>query len=97
MSRRACPFESSDCKYFNSSTGCFQDTHHLMYPRADYRSRVEKEFRDLPENKVDICRQMHDECHAFDEIPVKPSMDVMRHAINESRVNRVVAYQEANQ
>lgn len=90
MSRGPCPFESPDCKYFDSPTGCFSDTHHLQYPRADYRSKLEKQFRELPENKVDICRDMHDECHAFEDLPLKPSLEVMRHTVNESRIQRLI-------
>lgn len=87
---KACPFESPDCKYFNNINGCHTSVHHEFYPRVDYKSPVEKRFRELPENKFEVCRQMHDEIHAHDEPPMKPSIEVMRHAVNESRVKRLL-------
>ena len=71
-----CPNPRPDCKYAELG-GCFSDTHHLFYPRRSYRSRVEQDFRELPENKVQICREEHDERHATEPIPKKPSREVM--------------------
>lgn len=90
MSRKACQFETPDCKYFNGAEGCHSSTHHEYWPRSDFTTPLEKSFRELPENKFDICRQMHDEIHAFDEPPIKPSIEVMREAVTQSRINRVL-------
>lgn len=71
MSREACPFSNDACKYFyypsfteEEDSGCFSDEHHLYYPRAKYVQGYEKKFRELPENKIQICRRIHDELHA---------------------------------
>jgi len=55
----------------------FQDTHHTAYPRRDYRTAVEKRWRELPVNKIQICRGLHDAIHASGYIPAKPSRDEM--------------------
>lgn len=88
MIGEGCPFESPSCKYFDG-VGCFTDRHHVFYPRTDYRSPVEKSFRNLPENVVDLPRCEHDELHATEEPPLKPSLEVMREAVNASRLQRL--------
>jgi hypothetical protein len=57
------------------------DTHHLWYPSNDYDDTLSAIFRNLPENKVEICRAAHEELHATQEEPVKPSREQMSHAI----------------
>lgn len=59
----------------------FSDLHHTYYPRSEYRTKVEKEFRELPENKVQLCRNEHQEIHATEPDPVKPSREYMIAAI----------------
>jgi hypothetical protein len=75
-----CPSPRPDCKYADGG-GCFSDTHHLFYPRRDYRTRVEREFRELPVNKEQICRSEHDERHAVEPVPQKPTKQEMLGAI----------------
>lgn len=58
------------------------DTHHLFYPRRAYRSGVEKRFRRLAINVVEMCVNDHRELHATQEPPVKPSRDEMLEALN---------------
>jgi hypothetical protein len=87
----ACPFETPDCKYFNLSSGCFSDIHHLYFPRREYRSPTEKRFRELSENKVQLCRQDHDDLHAVTDIPEKPDLEIMRQAIQEEKDRRLAA------
>jgi len=76
---RECPTPQEGCPY--AEQGCFSDTHHLFYPRRDYRRGVEKRFRELPENKEQICRWEHDERHATELPPEKPSREEMLRAI----------------
>ena len=74
MSRHECPFENENCKYYDSSTGCFSDTHHRFWPRDEYTSQVEKHFRG---SFVTLeCRAVHDEIHAQAQ-PEHPSRDEM--------------------
>lgn len=82
MERACTPNES--CPYY--STGCFEDTHHVFYPSGDYITPVERLFRNIPENKVEICRREHEDVHATEQPPLKPSYDVMEHAVIASGV-----------
>ena len=75
-----CPNPRPDCKYAELG-GCFSDTHHLFYPRRDYRRPTERDFRELPENKEQLCRAEHDERHATELPPEKPSRVEMLGAI----------------
>lgn len=51
------------------------DRHHLFWPRADYRTTVEKRFR--REFQMPINRGVHNEVHANIEPPIKPSRATM--------------------
>ncbi len=80
-----CDKNREGCPYYTS--GCRQNTHHLYYPRHDYKTKVERIFRDLPENKVQLCMDEHDEIHATELPPVKPPRDEMLLAIGNSAIN----------
>lgn len=66
--KAACPLMKSRC---------FSDTHHLAYEAKDYSTKVEKEWRELPFNKVQLCRAVHDAIHASGYKPEKPERAVM--------------------
>lgn len=51
---------------------CHTDVHHLAYPASDYKTRVERQWRELPINKVQLCRALHDAIHASGYVPEKP-------------------------
>lgn len=57
------------------------DVHHEYYPSSAYKTKLEKEFRELPINKEQICRCLHNAIHALEEPPKKPSVQEMRQAI----------------
>jgi len=59
--------------------------HHLYHPRRSFRSAIEKAFRDLPENKIQICERQHREIHANEEPPAKPEAQFMLDAIARAR------------
>lgn len=59
----------------------FSDSHHLYYPSSDYQTRVEKDYRELPHHKVQLCRNEHQEIHASQEPPTKPDRAEMVRAI----------------
>jgi hypothetical protein len=80
-----CPNASPECKYFESKHGCRTNTHHLYYPKNQYTTPVEREFRELPENKETLCMAEHDERHRTERPPEKPSRDEMLLAINGIR------------
>lgn len=66
-----------DCKYFNSDIGCHTDTHHLWSPRSEYKTSVEKQFRRLACNVMEMCRVEHEELHAVQPHPEKPPRSYM--------------------
>ena len=80
--RENCPIAHEGCKYHPN---CFADTDHYYYPKSDYKTPLEKEFRELPENKQQICREMHDLRHITETPPPKPDLNFMREAIRRYR------------
>lgn len=82
--KRDCPSASPECYY---APNCYSDLHHQYWYSYDYKTPLEKKFRELPQNKEQICRAEHDEIHATQEPPVKPSIDEMVDTIVESGVN----------
>lgn len=74
-----------DCKYYESGR-CREDTDHFYYPANQYTTPVERRFRDLPENKREICRTLHEERHATELPPPKPDLEVMEDALVASGV-----------
>ena len=74
---------SERCPYYE--TGGRMDTHHLWHPRKDYKTRVEKQFRSLPFNLVEMCRCEHEELHATQLPPPKPPIGFMRSEIERAK------------
>lgn len=64
--RRACPLAKH-----------FTDVHHTQFPASDYKTKVEKEWREQPFNKVQLCRSVHNAIHATGYIPDKPDRELM--------------------
>lgn len=75
-----------ECRYAPS---CYQDSHHVYFPRRDYKTKIEKQFRNLPENLVEMCRNDHDNLHATQTPPEKPSRDEMLVAISRTAIGEV--------
>lgn len=71
-----------DCPHLER--GCFEDVDHKYHPRRDYETEIEREFRELPENKTLTCRRVHDERHKYEEAPDKPSRGFMINAIRRA-------------
>lgn len=80
-----CPNASPECKYFESKHGCRTNIHHLYWPKRDYTTPIQREFRELPENKESLCMAEHDDKHRFESPPTMPSRDEMLVAINGMR------------
>lgn len=72
MARGECPTPRPECPYAERRGGCFSDEHHLYFPASDYCDIMGSEFRELPENKEQICRWDHDERHATELPPERP-------------------------
>lgn len=85
MSKEACPNENADCRYYPA---CFSDIDHYYFPARLYRRPIEKEFRQLPENKERKCRADHDERHATESPPPKPDLNFMLSAINRYKASQ---------
>lgn len=75
MERFPCDPER-ECR-LRETIGCFEDVHHKKWPRRDYRTPVEKEYRELEDNKELSCRDRHNEIHATQRPPEKPSREEM--------------------
>lgn len=58
----------------------FSDTHHEYWPRNMYRDGLGKTFRELPENKEQLCRNEHNQRHE-ESPPPRPGKQQMIQAI----------------
>lgn len=81
MSVSPCPNNERGCPYFE--VGCYADTHHVAWPKPDYTTPLEKTYRDLDENKIQLCRFDHDMEHEMPP-PEKPSREHMQQAIDRA-------------
>ncbi len=57
--------------------------HHLFWPRRDYQSDLERRFRTLPWNKVEMPAVAHEMLHRYAQPPRKPSLEEMLDAVEE--------------
>lgn len=73
------------CAVYRKIGKCFMDIHHLYHPRRDYKTKDEKEFRELDENKVNMCRDFHNMDHAVFPPPDKPDAEFIADAIKRVR------------
>lgn len=74
-----CP-EPQDCRY-RGTPECIVTTHHLWFSKRNYKTVIEKAFRELPENKESLPRCQHEALHRTTEAPEKPPLDNMIDAI----------------
>lgn len=75
--------EDTPCK-LRDIGGCFEDIHHEAHPRSEYRTALEKRFREHVMNKVLMCRAIHNDIHANNLVPVKPNPQEMRKLIEHN-------------
>jgi len=80
-----CPNASESCKYWESKHGCRTNIHHEFYPACDYTTPIQKEFRELPENKEALCMYEHELKHRTETPPEMPTRDEMLMVINGIR------------
>jgi len=82
MEREPCPPDmQARCPVFYQEGECYEDKHHRYWPAPDYRTKNEKEFRELEVNKIIICRWLHNTLHARALPPAKPEVSFMKKAI----------------
>ena len=55
--------------------------HHLYWPRRDYQTELERRFRTLPWNKVEMPALAHELLHRCSLPPRKPPMEEMLAAV----------------
>ena len=91
MSYTPCEKANEACRFYETELGCVSNTHHTYYPKRRYTTAVEKEFRNLPENKEQMCMAEHLELHATERPPQKPSREIMLQAIAAQVVAQEVA------
>lgn len=89
MENRPCQNPNNEnCPVFQVKGYCFEDVHHLYYPKSSYSNGFAQKFRELDENKVEICRDEHNEIHATERSPYRPSMNFIKEAIRKSNERR---------
>lgn len=76
MARGLCSAEArANCPIMQGCVG--SDVHHLAFPANRYRSRIEKQWRELDFNKEQIPRCLHNAIHSTGYIPDKPDREEM--------------------
>ena len=89
---KQCPLykeHASDCHHIKKCVAMYKKTghvlmtvHHKWWPKCDYTTPLEKRFRDLPDEKEELCRGKHDPEHEKDP-PRKPSREYMQKKVEE--------------
>ena len=51
--------------------------HHLYWPRRDYQTQLERRFRSLPWNKIDMPVDAHELIHRYAPPPAKPPEEML--------------------
>ena len=64
-----------------------RDRHHLYWPRRNYVTGLEKQFRNLPCHVLDMAIVDHRELHATQSAPNKPSREHMQEIVNLHKQN----------
>lgn len=84
-----CPFLNTDqCPVYLQEGECYQDVHHLWYPANEYKTKIEKTFRRLGSQTVQMCRYLHNTEHAIWIRTKKPTVSFMREAITQEQQKR---------
>ena len=77
-----------NCPVFELEGECYEDRHHVYWPASQYGTRVERQFRQLDENKVLICRWIHNTIHGVALPPQKPTRNKMLEAMHNEHKKR---------
>ena len=87
--KRFCPKANEACKL---APKCYSDKHHPDYPAFQYKTSLERQYREIRAIGNYMCRAEHDELHATQIAPEKPSVPNMVNYLANSAI-----YMEAQQ
>lgn len=79
--RGECLNPRDDC---HQQEGAFSDEHHKVWPASSYLGPLAVTYRNLPGNREQVCRCVHDEIHASEAPPERPSNNEMRRQIRQA-------------
>lgn len=65
------------CPVFEKCGRCFEDVHHLDYPRNKQKTKQERRHRNREFAKERICRAVHEGIHESGYIPEKQDHDTL--------------------
>lgn len=80
-----CPNPQEDCKYYPA---CFADQHHIYGRAKNHVGKIARKFAELPQNKEQLCRIVHEELHATEGVLPLPDVGEMQEAIEIWRTER---------
>lgn len=84
-----CPIANTPaCPVYGQEGECYEDTHHLWYPASEYKTKVEKQFRRLGSQTIEICRNLHNIEHVVWIRTPKPDREFMLRAIQEENARK---------
>lgn len=69
-----------ECK-LRDKIGCGENIDHYWWPRSFYTGSLARAFREMGSEKRRVCMDIHNERHATQKPPEKPSVEDMRLAI----------------
>ena len=75
-----------ECPYSEREKGCHEVDAHLFYPAYEYKTDIERVFRNLPENRELRCRRFEEISHRVETPPEKPPREHMVERIAVSGV-----------
>lgn len=78
------------CPFIDTERGCKSNKHHKYFPSKSYKTKLEKDFRELQDNKVQMCMWMHNVLHASTPPPEKPPREEMLKAVLKQHLKRYV-------
>lgn len=71
MARGECPTPRPECPYVNREGGCFSDLDHIV-PQRLGRTALAAIYINLPSNKQQLCRWLHEQKTAEGDEPLPP-------------------------
>lgn len=87
MERVPCEPDPS-CKFYKSKS-CYQNRHHLWWPKRNYTTPLEKRLREAPEAIEVMCRANHERLHLREKPPQKPTVDEIKVILRSRNVENI--------
>lgn len=85
------------CPYRKSEDSCQMTIHHLWWPKRLFKKRLRRQFRELPQHKIRVCRGLHDVFHLINLVPRIPTVGRMKEVVDVADREKAQRDQEYRQ